>query len=80
MEELKNKIIQLRKKTFSKEFCVGYDQKEEDALRLEIQEMMKEEPNKQELFRIWTNEFQGISLLQLPLFKSATVYIYLIKE
>ena len=59
MEELKNKIIQLRKKTFSKEFCIGYDQKEEDTLRLEIQEMMKEEPNKEELSRFWNAQFTG---------------------
>ena len=58
-KELENKIIQLRKKVFIKPFIVGYDQEKEDLLKAEIYKIMKEEPNKQELFRLWTNQFTG---------------------
>ena len=59
MKELKNKIIQLRKKMFTRDFTLGYKEENEYALKQEIFDMMKEEPNKEELARFWHNQFTG---------------------
>ena len=59
MEELKNKIIELRKKLFRKSITVGYKEENEYALKQEIFDLMKEEPNKQEIVRFWSNQFTG---------------------
>ena len=59
MKELKNKIVQLRKKMFIKEKTLGYSEETEYALKQEIFDLMKEEPNKEELARFWNNQFTG---------------------
>ena len=59
MEELKNKIIELRKKLTTKDFTVGYKHENEYALKQEIFDLMKEEPNKEELTKFWNNQFTG---------------------
>ena len=62
MKELQKKIQDLREFMFRKEFIKLSDNeiKEKQIVLKEIaHEAMKAHPNKQEAFRVWTNEFTG---------------------
>lgn len=59
MKELKKKIIELRKKTSIKKLVPGYCEESEYALKQEVFDLMKEEPNKEEVARFWNAQFGG---------------------